>query len=179
MNTPVDLDELHDAVKAAFASAFADCYVDFYPRPGEKIPTPAILLEIGEDILPDDPDDIGTEQLAVTINCNAYVVLSYKRGNKKALKKFAATVMAFTRSKRWGQPVGPAKVAGASPDTVAGQPDDYECMRVEFSHDGLLGTDVFADVGIIPSEVYLGISPLIGPPHIDDYTLINEAPEIP
>lgn len=176
-NQATDLDALHDAMKAAFAATFENCFVDFYPRPGEKITTPAILLEI-EDILADDPDDIGTEQLAVTLNCNAYVVLSYKAGNKKALKKFAAAVMAYTRARRWGQPVGPANVVGANPDTIVGQPDDYECMRVEFSHAALLGTDVFAGAGVIPTEIYLGFSPLIGPDHIDDYMLVTEIPEL-
>lgn len=177
MNTAIDLDQLHDAIKASFKASFADCFVDFYPRPGEKIQTPAILLEI-EDIIADDPDDIGTEQLAVTLHCNAYVVLTYKAGQKKALKKFAASVMAYTRGRRWGQPVGAANVAGANPDTISGQPDDYEVMRVEFSHEALLGTDVFARSGTIPTEVYLGFAPDIGPEHIDDYERINEPPQI-
>ena len=177
-NQAIDLDLLHDAIKASFAASFPDCYVDFYPRPGEKITTPAILIEI-EDIVADDPDDTGTEQLAVMLMCNAYVVLSYKAGNKKALKKFAASVMAYTRGRRWGQPVGRANVAGANPDAIAGQPDDYECMRVEFSHEALLGADVFAGSGIIPTEVYLGFVPDVGPDHVDDYELITEIPETP
>lgn len=173
----VDLDTLHDAIKAAFTAQFEDAAVDFYPRPGDKIGSPSIFLEI-EDIVADDPDDVGTEQLAVTLMFNAYVVLSYKDPNKKAIKKFAASVMSYVRGRRWGQPVGPANVVIASPDKVIGQPDDYECMRIEFTHEAMLGADVFAGDGVIPTEVYLGYAPDIGPPHIDDYELVNEPPEV-
>lgn len=179
MNTAVDLDQLHDAMKSAFTSAFTSCSVGLYDRPGDRIPTPAILLEI-EDIMADDPDDIGTEQIAVTLNCNAYVVLDYKAGNKKAVKKLAAAVMAYTRGRRWGQPVGPANVGSAQPDRIPGKEDDYEVMRVEFVHEALLGTDVFAGEGTLPTELYLGFAPDIGPDHVDDYQLVESLPpEIP
>ena len=178
MNIPIDTDSLHTAILAAFTAQFPDAYVGFYPRPGETLTVPAILLEM-EDILADDPDDIGTEQLAVTINLNAYVVLSYKTGQKKALRKFAAAVMAYIRGRRWGVPVGAANVIGAHPDKLDGQPEDYECFRVEFSHAALLGTDIFAGDGIIPTELYLGYAPDIGPDHVADYIRVEALPEIP
>lgn len=178
MNTEVDLDDLHEAMKTAFTTAFASCHVGLYDRPGDKIQTPAILLEI-EDILSDDPDDIGTEQIAVTLNCNAYVVHDYKAGNKKAVRKLAAAVMAYTRGRRWGQPVGAANVGSAQPDRIPGKEDDYEVMRVEFAHEALLGTDVFAGNGVLPAELYLGFAPEIGPEHVEDYVLVTEIPDPP
>lgn len=168
MNTPLDLDAFHAAIKAAFQTSFPDCFVDFYPRPGEKITTPAIILEV-EDMTANDPDQIGTEQLNATLNVNAYAVLSYKLGKKQALRKFAAAVMAYTRGKRWGVPVGPANVLGAHPDKIDGQAEDYETMRIEFTHEALLGTDIFAGTGPIPLHVYLGESPNIGSGHVADY----------
>lgn len=178
MNTAVDIDDLHDAIKDAFTTAFPDAFVDFYSRPGEKVQTPAILLEI-EDILADDPDGNGCEQLNVTLNCNAYVVLSYKAGQKKALRKFAASVMAFVRGKRWGLPVGAANVGSAQPDQFTGQQDDYEVMRVEFSHEALLGTDVFEGNGPFPTRMFLGFAPEIGPDHVDDYVEVEDLPQFP
>lgn len=157
-----DIDALHAAIKAELAAQFPTCSVDFYPRPGERITTPAILLEI-EDMQVDDPDDIGTEQLPVMINFNAYAVTDYKVGKKQAVKTLAGAVMAFARRKRWGQPVGPARVAGAFPDVILGREDDYEVMRVEFAHEALLGLDVWrldhedADGNPLPptEEVYV------------------------
>lgn len=168
-----DIDALHEAIKTAFAAQFPTCTVAFYGRPGERIPTPAILLEI-EDIMADDPDEIGTEQLAVTLNINAYCVMDYKAGKKKSVRSLAASVMAFARGKRWGQPVQAANVGMASPDIIAGREDDYEVMRVEWSHEALLGADMWTADGVIPSEVYLGISPYIGPENIDYYQRIDE-----
>lgn len=172
----VNIDTLHAAILSDLSYQFPTCSVNFYPRPGERIVTPAILLEI-EDIAVDDPDDIGTEQVPVVINLNAYAVLDYKAGKKQAVKSLAASIITFLHGKRWGTPVGAAKVVGASPDVIQGKEDEYEVMRVEFSHTGLLGADIWTDEGTVPSEIYLGISPLIGPENIEYYRLVNELPE--
>lgn len=142
MNDPVDIDALHDAIKASLAAKFTDCAVEFYDRPGERIQTPAILLELEEITVP-DPDDTGTEQIPVTLMFNAYAVLDYKSGKKQAVKTLAASMMAFIRGQRWGQKVGAASVLGAFPDVVRGKEEAYEVMRVEFSHEALLGLDVW------------------------------------
>ena len=174
MNTPVDLSALHTAIKNALAAQFPTATVDFYSRPGDRVASPSILFEL-EEIAAEDPDDIGTEQLAVTLRWNAYVVLSYKSPNKLALRALAAAVMAFIRGKRWSQPVGAANVLGAFPDQLDGQPGDYEVMRIEFEHEALLGADVWPG-GSLPLEIYLGHAPDIGPDHEDDYELIAELP---
>lgn len=162
-----NIDDLHTAIKSQLAAQFPNCTVDFYPRPGEQIATPGILLEL-EDMPANDPDDIGTEQLAVSLNFNAYVVLSYKAGKKRNLRSLAGSVMAFVRGKRWEQPVGAANVVGAYPDTIGGREDDYEVMRVEFSHEALLGVDVWEADQLKdedgeplppPSEVYVSDDP--------------------
>lgn len=177
MNTPVNLDTLHAAIRTQLAAAFPSAAVEFYTRPGDRIPTPAIHFEL-EEITADDPDDIGTEQLAVTLRFNAYAILSYKTPNKLALRSLAASLMAVIRGKRWGQPVGAANVLGAFPDQIDGQPEDYEVMRIEFEHEALLGTDVWPG-GELPTEVYLGFAPEIGPEHEDDYVRVDNLPEPP
>jgi hypothetical protein len=171
-----DIDALHTAIKSAIEDQFDGVTVAFYQRPGERVATPGILLEL-DDILSQDPDDMGTEQLPVTLNFNAYVVLDYKTGNKQAVKTMAGALMAFIHRKRWGQPVSAAAVNGSFPDRIRGKEQDYEVMRVEFAHEAVLGTDVWAGDGIMPWQVYLGISPLIGPDHVDDYDLIYEGDE--
>lgn len=177
MNTAVDLAALHAAMKSQLAAQFSAAVVDYYNRPGERIASPSILFEL-EEIAADDPDDTGTEQIAVRLKWNAFVVLSYKAPNKLALRTLAASVMAFIRGRRWGQPVGAANVVGAFPDLIDGQPEDYEVMRIEFEHEALLGTDVWPG-GSLPLEVYLGFAPEIGPDHEDDYIRVDELPEPP
>lgn len=177
MNTAVDISDLHDSIKAELAAQFTAATVDFYNRPGERIPSPSILFEL-EEITADDPDDIGTEQINVRLRFNAYAILSYKAPNKLALRALAASLMAFIHGRRWGQPVGAANVLGAFPDQVTGQPEDYEVMRIEFEHEALLGQDVWPG-GELPTEVYLGFAPEIGPEHEDDYVRVDNLPEPP
>jgi hypothetical protein len=152
MNTPVNINTLHANMKTALAAQFPTCTVDYYPRPGDKITTPAILLEL-DDIEADKPDDMGTEQVPVTMMWRAYVVRDYKQGSKLAARTLAASVMAFIRGKRWSAAVGRAVVIGAFPDKFGGDSLEYECMRVEFEHEGILGTDVWIDDGDVPTEV--------------------------
>lgn len=173
-----NLDALHAAIKTVLAAKYPDATVDFYGRPGDRIQTPAILLEL-EDIQAQDPDDLGTEQLPAVLNFNAYVVLDFKAGKKQAVKVLAADVATFIRGKRWGCPVGAASVVGAFPDVLAGREEAYEVMRVEFSHEVLLGQDIWTEDGQVPWKVYLGISPLVGPEFIEHYKLIYEGSEPP
>lgn len=149
-----DIDALHAAIKAGLADQYPTATVDFYPRPGERITTPAILLDM-DDIVVDEPEDIGTEQLSARINFNAYAVLDYKSGKKQAVKTMAGAVLAYIRGRRWGQPVGAAMCNGAYPDIIQGREDDYEVMRIEFSHEVLLGADYWAEDpdAIVPSEL--------------------------
>jgi hypothetical protein len=170
-----NIDTLHENIKAALAEQFEGVTVDFYGRPGDRIVTPAILLEL-EDIAAQDPDETGTEQLPVVLNFNAYVVLDYKSGKKQAVKTMAAAVLAFIRGQRWSCQVGAASAVGAFPDVVQGREEAYEVMRVEFAHEALLGADIWAadGEGNMAWKVYLGISPLIGPGNEEHYKLIYE-----
>lgn len=174
----VDLDQLHDAIIAALAAQFPTATVDDYPRPGERIATPGILLEL-DDMPAEDPDDIGTEQLPVVLNFAAYIVHDYKAGKKRAVRKLAAAVMTHIRGKRWGVPVGAATVGGAYRDKIEGRENDYEVMRVEFSHSALLGTDIWQESGPMPVEAYASRSPEIGPDHVDDYELVGTTTQAP
>jgi len=138
----IDLDALHAAMRTALRSQFPTARVEFYDRPGERIATPAILIEL-EDIQAGEPDETGTEQLPVNLNFNAYAVLDYKAGQKQAVKTFAAAIMAFVRGKKWGMPVTAASIGSAQPDVISSKEDAYEVMRIEFSHEALLGLDVW------------------------------------
>ena len=152
MNSPVNLTTLHTNLKTALAAQFPTCFVDHYPRPGDKITTPAILIDL-EDIDASNPDNNGAEQVEVTLRFNIYAVESYKAGKKLAVRNLAAAVMAFVRGKKWSCPVGAARVIGAYRDTFQGDPQEYECRRIEIEHDALLGTDVWIDDGETPTEV--------------------------
>lgn len=152
MNTPVNISDLHAAIKTALAAQYPTAVVDYYPRPGDKITTPAIFIEL-DSIDADQPPDMGTEQTPVTLRFNAYVVQDYKAGKKLAVRTLAAAVMQFIRGKRWGTAVGAAMPVSATPDRFQGDTLEYEVMRVEWEHEAILGTDVWIDDGDTPTEV--------------------------
>jgi hypothetical protein len=142
MIQPVNLELLHAEIRGQLATRFPSATVAFYSRPGDKIATPGILLEL-EDMPVQEPGDIGTDQLPVYLNFNAYAVLDYKAGSKQAVRLFAAEIMAFVKGQRWDREVTGAQVVGAFPDVIQGKEDAYEVMRVEFQHEALLGQDVW------------------------------------
>ena len=152
MNAPINLDTLHTNIIAALAAQYPTCTVDDYPRPGDKITTPAIFIEL-DDIQADDPADMGSEQTPVTLRFNAYVIHDYKAGKKRAVRTLAAAVMQFVRGKRWSLPVGQGMPIAATPDRFQSNTQEYETMRVEWEHEAILGTDVWIDDGDVPEEV--------------------------
>ena len=167
-----DILQLHEAIKASVSLAFPNTFVDFYPRPGEQVQTPAILLEM-EEIDSEDDGGFGTEQIEVSLKFNAYCLMSYKSGNKLALRSMAACLVTHIHRQRWGVPVGPARSISARQDSFGGPSDEYETMRVEFEHDAILGLSVWDDSGVVPISVFVGEAPKIGPPNIADYTPIH------
>jgi hypothetical protein len=152
MNAPVNLDTLHANIITALAAQYPTCTVDDYPRPGDKIVTPAIFIEL-DDIQADSPPDMGSEQTPVTLRFNAYVINDYKTGKKRAVRTLAAAVMQFVRGKRWSSPVGQGMPITATPDRFQASTQEYEVMRVEWEHEAILGTDVWIDDGDVPEEV--------------------------
>jgi hypothetical protein len=152
MNAPVNISTLHANIKTALAAQYPTATVDYYPRPGDKITTPAIFIEL-DDIQADSPPDMGTEQTPVTLRFNAYVVDGYKTGKKLAVRALAAAVMQFVRGKRWSTTVGHGMPVSTTPDRFQGDTQEYEVMRVEWEHEALLGIDVWIDEGDVPEEV--------------------------
>lgn len=167
----VDIEALHEAIKAGIEEEFPTLEtVDYYPRPGEKITTPAIFIEL-DSIDPDGEITPGTEQTSVTLRFAAYCVHDYKTGNKLAVRLLAASLVGLVDGNRWGQPVGAADFAGCSPDRIRGDLNkEYECMRVEWTHEALIGENIWTNTGTTPTQVFASQDPMIGIPHESDYT---------
>lgn len=164
MNTPVNIEALHTAITSAIATQFpALKSCDAYPRPGEKIATPAIFIEL--DQIQSEPDN-GTEQLPVVLAFSAYVVRSYKGSNKLAVRSLTASLMAFLRGQRFGQPIGPIVTGDAVPDMFDPQDNGgdnaYECMRLPFEMSAILGTDAWIDDGPVPDTIDVAQAPTVG-----------------
>lgn len=171
----VDIEALHEAIKAAIEGEFPALEsVDYYPRPGEKIATPAVFLEL-DSIDPDGEITPGTEQTSVTLRFAAYCVHDYRTGSKLAVRLLATALIGLIDSNRWGQPVGGADFTGCVPDKMRGEGNkEYEVMRIEWTHEALLGTNIWEDPGTEPTQVFISEAPAIGIPHEAAYVEVTE-----
>lgn len=185
-STEVDLEALHEAIKATIRGAFPNSQVptvDYYARPGEKVVAPAIFFEL-ESIEPDTPQDTGAEQLKVVLSFSAYVVVSSmsKRSAQIAVRVLAARLAGVVRAQQWAlngktQAVHPAQLGGIEPAEFIERSGkeapnlSYYTWRVPWSHEALIGDDS-EEAGVLPSEVFLGAVPQVGPPHVGDYQQI-------
>lgn len=154
-NTPqVDLAALHTAMVANLQAKFPGVTVTAYSRPGERINTPAILLEL-DSISATMPMDVGTQQVKSSLLFNAYCVVSYKGTGKMAVRTLAASLLAHVRGQRFGQPIGAAEPVGADPDMLEGVASvEYEVFRVSWNHEpAYLGESVWDATGVIPTEL--------------------------
>lgn len=182
-NPSTDLVALHAAILSDLATLFPPTpqtsppgpawTLAFYGRVDTKIPTPSIYLEL-TDIAAGEGNggDIGTDQWAVTLRFEAYVFTDYKAPNYRILTRLnAARLAAYLVGHQWtGVAGGPCRALGAhldrfTPDANAGQ---YDCMRVEFEMDCLIGLDSWAG-GTTPTKVFVGFQPNTGTAHEADY----------
>lgn len=174
--TEITLDQVHAGIVNAIRAQFPDLQtVEAYRLDRKHLPVPACLVELVE--LESAPDlDPGTEQLAVQARFEARLVIGFRQGAanpKLEIRKLAAAVAAFARLKRWGCPIGPAKVIGAYPDDFDPELDQFECWRVEWTNVLHLGSTVWKDGGATPEPVF-SWAPDIGPGHEPDYRPLPE-----
>ena len=173
-NPQTDLVKLHSGILADLAPLFpkSKWTVEHYMRIVERVPVPAISIEL-TTMEPAAPTaDIGTNQFDSTLRFEAYVFTDYKQPDYRILSRlYAGQLMAFLLGHQWsGTANGPCRVLGAFADRFSpdGQADQYDCMRVEWEQDCLIGLDSWAG-GAVPSDVLLGIAPKIGAANVSSY----------
>lgn len=176
-NTPVQLLALHEGIKSGIREMFTTGEVptvDYYSRVQRKVVVPAIFFEM-TSISSDR--ELPTEQIDATFRFSAYCILPYNAENACVqVRILAAALASKLNGKRWGQPIGRAKVTVIEPDNFDAENYEYETVRIDWEQDCVLGNDVWAG-GVRPTTVYLGIAPDTGVENIDKYQQIF--PEIP
>jgi len=134
-----------------------------YPRFEDRIPAKAVTIGL-DSFTPENPDDLGTEQFHADMRFEAFVFVSYLEDDYELLvRKIATKLMAWIYGKRFGCPVGPAKIISANPDAMQlpgrvgrdGEAQDYVVWRIEWSHEVLIGESVWDNEGTQPIEVWV------------------------
>lgn len=173
-DTEIDLDALHDAVVAAIVAGMPTvASVQSYPSERTALELPAILVDL-EDMEAAPEVDPGTEQLAVLTRWRARLILGFRTANvHRQVRKGAGQLAHLVHLNRWGMPVGPARVTIVGPDPFDPDLDQYEAWVVEWEQVVHLGPSVWADEGIVPQTVYLGLELETGPENIDKYIQIE------
>lgn len=177
IETQVTLDEVTAAIVATLATVFDEAVqtVAAYPDQRTKIATPAILIECVEMAPAEDP---GTEQTALRCRFEAHCLVSgYESGAKAAVRTLAAQVSHAVRQSRWGLPVGSADLLGARPDDYFPELEETEVWIVEWEQTIHVGSESIwspPEDWVEPGEVWVGITPDIGLPHVDDYVKVTD-----
>ncbi len=173
----MSLARVHDAILAHLEARFGERLVHvgpYAPDPSEALTTPAALFEIEGW---DEDDDDGTGRLCLRLRCAVHCILSLRTPNvAREVRAFAAEVHAlFAAGPIPGLEgvAGRIEAAGCVPGEFRPGQDGYEDMVVAFELPVVLGGSVWEGEGVVPTRVFAGVAPEIGPPHIDDYEEIT------
>jgi hypothetical protein len=170
----LDLDQLHDAIKARISDQFpALASVEDYEAPRKSLQLPAVLIELVDMEI--DPDsDPGTEQLPAVSKWVARVVMNFRTVKvEREIRKLAGALGVLVQQNRWGQRVSPAQVTYIGPDAFDPEFDKFVVWAVEWDQQIDLGQSFWTGEGVVPEQVMIGYSPDIGPGQETDYIEID------
>lgn len=170
-DTAIDLDALHQGILDTIAGAFPALHtVDDYPDDRQRVQVPGVFIELTElTAVPDD--DPGTGQLALEAQFELRYLIGWRGVNQGRTVRRNATALAhFIHQQQWGQPAEPARVLVCEPDEFSPELDQYLVWRIEWAQIIHIGANEWIDDGTPPTEVWVGVSPLIGPEHEERYT---------
>lgn len=166
--------DLLAAIKAGLETQFDWVEsVETWPNNRDRLQTPALLVEIGEMDVGDDP---GTGETKLNCQVSIYVVIrdSQETDSVSSLDT-AASIAAYLRLNRFGLPVGPSFVRGAYPDVWQPELEEFNVWRVDYETSIRVGEDGFAPGESYElQQVWLGRDPNTGSEHVDDYKLIYD-----
>ncbi|MEW6490365.1 MAG: hypothetical protein AB1578_20950 [Thermodesulfobacteriota bacterium] len=176
-----DLDALVTAVvdrlRTAFAApAGAVATVEEYPRLRTKLLAPALLVDVADVTAAPDP---GTDELALVVRLEAAVVLDRAptapgvSPERAALALAAAVAREVYAAGRFGVAASPARELRIEPGDFKPDVATYAVWVVSWVQEVRLGSSVWDGEGVIPTQVWAGLSPEIGLPHEADYVEVT------
>lgn len=170
--------KLHDAIiKGLTRHLPKQTTVEQYPRFARKVTLPGVFIELVE-VSP--ADNRGTGQLDLTARFAAHVVFDQTTpaAELEAWSLAVSCALAIHEQGRFGQPVGEAHIVHVGLEQFKPELLGFVARTVEWSHDFRVGSSVWESGGILPTEVYLGYAPEIGPGHEPDYHPVEGLPDV-
>lgn len=171
-DTALDLDQLLDAIEASISAAFPEILlVRAFHDDRRNLPVPACLIDL-IDLEP--TDNPGTGQFAAIVHIEASLIIGFREASaKRRVAKLAANVAHHAMGQRWGLPIAPAVITACAPSDFDPELDQYEVWAVEWQQEVHFGTSIWDNDGTQPGRVFIGLSPEIGPAHVEAYTEIT------
>jgi hypothetical protein len=171
---PVNITELHTSIKNTIRGFFAPSAVpsvDYYSRVERKIIAPAIFFQLNS--INGNPDS-ASGQFDGTFNFSAFCIVPYNAPNAiLSARVLGSSLISKLNGQRFGQTLGRATVTLMEGDSFDQENVEYETVRVDWSHEGMLGESPFNDDGsITPTELWVGFYPDTGVENIDKYIKI-------
>lgn len=162
----VSVAQVHNAIVTQLSgllTQFGIVYVQDYPRQVDKLEVPAVLLDVEQMDVLNDP---GTEQTRMSLRFSAVVVVGSLRNDaagldpRMSVRVLAMAVAHAINRQRWGiDGCGPAKVQQVQPDAFDPRLDRFECWRIEWTHEVMVGDDIWNQVGMLPTQVWSADTP--------------------
>jgi len=166
--------ELHQALLDKISAALPGVTCIAYPRLNGRVALPVAALELTG--MQRNDTQPGTTQTAIDCDFTLSLIAAPEQdGAELALRALAAQTMhALNRTFRpLPGKAGHVRAVRADEGDFRPELDGYIVWAVEFSVELYIGeADTMAVPGLPPLEVYLGITPEIGPDHIADYDRI-------
>ncbi|MGZ4953575.1 MAG: hypothetical protein ACXV8Q_00565 [Methylobacter sp.] len=175
--TATTVSGFHAAIKNAVAAHFGANVntVAWYDQgeaaDGQPLPikTPAVILEMDSA---DEGDDAGDDRTPLACHITAYCILGRATPDLQIqVRSFAGQLLALARKNKWGLGKSVSFPGGFSLGGGKFDPEKngYESWYVSWEQTLYLGTSVWDSAGVIPTEVWFGLSPEIGIPYVDKY----------
>ena len=164
---------VHAAMVDSFADKFADTVSEIraYAAVDGSVITPSIIIAMESA---DEGEDCGDGRVAINAKFCAYCYLGINTQNiQLELREFVTQVFAHVKNNVWNldNVLVPQHIE-AGPGDFNPADNGFESWYVSWEQTIYLGDSVWDASGIVPSEIYVGLSPDIGNGHIDDYEQI-------
>ncbi|WP_017517043.1 hypothetical protein ACQCLI_12965 [Pseudomonas nitroreducens] len=162
MDEPLTLDAFYAAVEQHIAEHLAGAQrVRFWPRVGDALALPSVLLEIAEFEPGPDP---GTGEVALDCRCEARIVVAPEQQDATRQAAHLSTQLSILlRAQTWGLAVDPALFTSAEQDYSRPELDNYLVWRVEWTQTLYLGEEQWPWPDESGYTLMIGLDPETGP----------------
>ncbi|MBU1001919.1 MAG: hypothetical protein KKE73_05305 [Proteobacteria bacterium] len=135
--------------------------------------TPAAVLNLAH-LEPDENPEDGSGKIALCCRWEVFLVVPDRAKYEGRLRELAAAVGTLVHGHRFGLEAPPARFILAEPNEFEPHFKGAKCWRVEFEQVLLFGESVWEGDGVLPEQLMVSYTPLIGAEHEAEYQEVTD-----